>query len=66
MITQKQAENMVYESLLQEYPESEIAKMPYRVTVSDNIVICRGDGWEDRYTVEYMPQLMLTLYEKES
>lgn len=62
MITQEQAENMVYQQILEDgYPPDEIKKMPYKVLVSDGKVICRGlDGsWQDVYRIEYMPQLFL-------
>lgn len=59
MITQEQAENMVYTQLLEDYTEQEIKDATYKVRISNNEVIVIGDGWCDRYKVISMPALEL-------
>lgn len=61
MITQKQAEDLVYQDFLNDgYTEKQIIENPYRVAiVDDNVIVTSIDEtWKNTFKIEYIPKLI--------
>lgn len=61
-ITLEQAKKLVEQSLLEEYPQSEVDKMMQEstITIEDDKVINNGGTWMDIYQISY--EVKLTLF----